>query len=213
MIRVKVSGITSAADAAAAVRAGADAIACVFNADSPRYVTLEQAWSVRRAVPPEVLFVGIFADAPPPIIQRIASHCGLDRTQLFGREGREHVDAMKGAFKAVTVTAEDQAESAGRTFLPRRGAAPPDLVLHLSGPVSVAWGVAATVTRLGQVLLASSAMRAPDQALLAVQIAKPWGIDVWDAVETEPGKLDIGRLIEIVAAVRERATPILQEQA
>jgi phosphoribosylanthranilate isomerase len=200
--RIKVSGLTTAADAAAAVQAGADAVACVFNPDSPRYVTLEQAWSVRRAIPPGVLFVGIFADTPLPIVQRITSHCGLDRAQLFGRETRDEVDALRGAFKGVTVSEQHQVDEAARAYLGKRAAPPPELLLHLSGGLAAAWSVAAKVTRQGSVLLASSAMREVEHAAEAVRIARPWGIDVWDAVEAEPGRLDTGRLHDLVAAVR-----------
>jgi phosphoribosylanthranilate isomerase len=209
--RIKVSGITSAADAAAAIDAGADAIACVFNPNSPRYVTLEQAWTLRRAVPPQVLFVGIFADTPGPIVARIASHCGLDRTQLFGRETRDEVDSFRGGFKAVTVTAPDQADDAARTYLGRRAAPPPELLLHLSGDLVDAWDVAAHVTRLGNVMIASSAMRDANSAARAVQVSDPWGIDVWDAVEFEPGKLDPARLQDLVSAVRSSAAATQRE--
>ncbi len=57
MTRVKFCGMTSPADVAAAVDAGADAIG-VIVADSERRVTLEQAAEIARAVPP---FVAAFA--------------------------------------------------------------------------------------------------------------------------------------------------------
>jgi phosphoribosylanthranilate isomerase len=212
LTRIKVSGITTAADATTAVLAGADAVACVFNPDSPRYVTLEAAWTVRRAVPPGILFVGIFADTPPPIVQRIASHCGLDRTQLFGRETRDQVEALRGAFKAVTASELSQVDEAARAYLGKRAAPAPELLLHLSGGIDAAWSVAARVTRLGSVLLASSAMRDVEQAAEAVRIARPWGVDVWDAVEAEPGHLDAAKLRDFVAAVREQ-TPTHQKES
>ena len=202
MTRLKVSGITTAADAALAVEAGADIIACVLNPASPRYVTLEQVWSVRRAIPPEVLFVGIFVDAPVPVVQRIVSHCGMDRAQLFGREPRALVDSMGRSFKAVTAATSSEVAEAARTYGHKRSGAPPDLLLHLVQAAETDWQAVADASAHANVVLASARLGEPEAVHEAVRVAHPWAIDVWEAVESVPGQLDRERLVRVAESVR-----------
>ena len=56
--RVKVCGLCSAADARAAVRAGADALGVILVAESRRRVTLDEATEVLDGVPPLVARIG-----------------------------------------------------------------------------------------------------------------------------------------------------------
>ena len=61
--RIKICGLTRAADVDAAVAAGADAIGLVFYPPSPRCITLEQAQQLARRLPPFVTPVGLFVNA------------------------------------------------------------------------------------------------------------------------------------------------------
>ena len=57
-VRVKICGITRLEDVASSVRCGADALGFVFTARSKRYVSVEQAGALIRAVPAFVCRVG-----------------------------------------------------------------------------------------------------------------------------------------------------------
>ena len=64
MFQIKICGITGVEDAQAVVRAGADAVGLNFYAQSPRYVTLDQARAIVAVLPAEMVKVGVFVDTP-----------------------------------------------------------------------------------------------------------------------------------------------------
>src|SRR6185436_20261486 len=86
---VKVCGITSVDDAVAVARAGADAVGFVFWPGSPRRVDPETARRISAALPPFVLRVGVFVDAPREELVRTSEEVGLDVLQLHGQEPPE----------------------------------------------------------------------------------------------------------------------------
>lgn len=101
--RVKVCGLTSAKDAAEAVRAGADALGVIL-AESPRQVTLTEAEAIFSAVPPFVPRVGVFVDAPADYVERAVARLNLAAVQFHGSEDRERcANACAPVIKAVRV--------------------------------------------------------------------------------------------------------------
>jgi len=84
--RVKICGITRVEDAISAVQAGADAIGLVFYAQSPRFVTIEQAQKIVAAIPPFISAVGLFVNAPQAEIETVLSQVKLDILQFHGDE-------------------------------------------------------------------------------------------------------------------------------
>jgi phosphoribosylanthranilate isomerase len=68
--RIKICGLTRAADVDAAVSAGADAIGLVFYSKSPRYIDIASAAQLARRLPPFVASVGLFVNAHPAEIDK-----------------------------------------------------------------------------------------------------------------------------------------------
>jgi phosphoribosylanthranilate isomerase len=203
--RIKISGVVQPGDAQLAARLGADMVACVFNAQSPRYVTMSQAWAIRRALPPHVALVGVFVDTPPPVVHQVVVGCHLDYVQLFGSEPRSDLDALgPTAFKAVTVEDSAAVDAAVRTYISRwpRRTDTPALLVHLSGALGSAWDLLAGPASRAPLVMAASALDATT-AQAAIGLVRPWAVDVWDAVEAEPGKLDPVLLERFMRAVRD----------
>ena len=84
MTRVKICGITSAEDAAAAAAAGADALGFVFVPGTPRLISPDAAARIVEGLPPFVTPVGVFVDQPLEEVLRIAAGCNLQAVQLTG---------------------------------------------------------------------------------------------------------------------------------
>src|ERR1700674_4698230 len=87
MVRVKICGLCSAADAAMAAESGADLLGFHF-CSSQRRVTPEEAKAIidDLAVRPKI--VGVFIDQSEDEVGQIADFVGLDLLQLHGSEPR-----------------------------------------------------------------------------------------------------------------------------
>ena len=84
--RVKVCGITRAADARAAAEAGADAIGLVFYPPSPRYLSTERAVEIRDALPPFVQSVALFVNPDAPQVAQVIGRVKPALLQFHGEE-------------------------------------------------------------------------------------------------------------------------------
>jgi phosphoribosylanthranilate isomerase len=108
---VKICGICRPQDAAAAVSAGADAIGMVFDPNSGRHVSVEDAGGIAAAVGPFVTCVGLFVNASAREICRILGDVPLGAVQLHGDESPRLVAELKPirVIKALHLTAGDAA--------------------------------------------------------------------------------------------------------
>ncbi len=108
--RVKFCGIVDARDARDAVALGADAIGLVFYPRSPRAIDAAHAAGIRRALPSYVAAIGLFVDAPPDEVRRVAGAVGLDALQFHGNESPSDCEASTPAglrwWRAVRMRAE-----------------------------------------------------------------------------------------------------------
>jgi phosphoribosylanthranilate isomerase len=101
--RIKICGITSVADAEAALNAGADAIGLVFYESSPRAVSITQAAGIAQAVGPFVTVVGLFVDANAEFVRQVLASVPLHVLQFHGNEsevfcasfGRPYMKAIR----------------------------------------------------------------------------------------------------------------------
>ena len=87
--RIKICGITNLADAQAAIEAGADALGLNFYKKSPRYLTVPAAAEISKLLPPHVMRVGVFVNAPEELVARAIGECGLSLLQFHGDEPPE----------------------------------------------------------------------------------------------------------------------------
>jgi phosphoribosylanthranilate isomerase len=107
-VRVKICGITRAEDAAAAASAGADAIGMIFYPAAPRNISVDRARAILRVLPPFVMPVGVFVDAPAEEILDKSAQLALRTVQLNGQETADDVAELEGlaVIKSVRVSRE-----------------------------------------------------------------------------------------------------------
>ena len=89
-VKVKICGITNLPDGVAAANAGADALGFMFYDKSPRSISVEAAATLIRQLPPFVMKVGVFVNAPEDLVVRAIRDCGLSLLQFHGDETPEY---------------------------------------------------------------------------------------------------------------------------
>jgi len=204
MTVVKVCGITNPGDARVAADAGADAVGLVF-AESPRRVGVEEARRISLALPENVLKVGVFVDAGPEEVLRIAREVGLDLAQLHGDETPETVTAVRDGgvkvMKALRVR-----DAASLEAMDRYEA---DLFLldayseKARGGTGERfdWEVAKSLRGRDNIVVAGGL--GPENVREAVQLLQPYGVDASSSLEDEPGKKNDERVRRFVLAARD----------
>src|SRR5258708_23402780 len=94
MIKVKICGITNAADALAAIDAGANLLGFNFYEKSPRHITEAEAAKIRPRLPKKVEAAGIFVNHPPAELTALCKSLKLDAAQLHGAQPPETVEGL-----------------------------------------------------------------------------------------------------------------------
>lgn len=201
--RIKICGITNAEDAAAAVKAGADALGVVLT-DGPRQVSLEEAAEALRGVPPFVARVGVFVDADPDFVNAATSLLRLSAVQFHGDESPQACDAAPApVIKAIRVTEGFDPTAA---FAPYRGVAMAFLldtfVRGMAGGTGAAfaWDAVRALPAWAPVIVAGGLT--PVNVGTAVAALKPFGVDVSSGVEERRRHKDHQKMQAFCAAVR-----------
>lgn len=212
---VKVCGLRTPADVAAACAAGADAIGFVF-APSVRRVSPAEATVAAAAAPASVQRVAVLlhptqaeldevlAGFKPDIVQTDAADFALLQVPadmallpvLRASDRREQASSPKVIGEQASI--DGVASSVEGHLLPTR--------CLVEGPRSgtgqvADWTVAAEIAARTQVVLAGG-LHAGNVAA-AVQAVRPWGVDVSSGVESAPGVKDAARIHEFVFAARQ----------
>src|SRR5438552_14997906 len=85
MLKVKICGVTSVADALLASEEGADYVGLIF-AKSPRRIDTKRAHDILWNLPKGVQAVGVFMDQPIDEVRYVLDATGLKIAQLHGAE-------------------------------------------------------------------------------------------------------------------------------
>jgi len=201
--RIKICGITNAADAVAAVEAGADALGFMFFANSKRHVSFRTAAEIIRELPPFVSKVGVFVNAPESVIRQAVAETGIDTLQLHGEEAPEFCArfAPLKVIKAFRIRDHDSL----RACLAYRDHAwlLDSFVDGAHGGTGVAfnWDVAGEATKLSRMVILAGGLK-PESVADAVQRVRPYGVDVSSGVESAPGQKDHAKIRAFIAAAR-----------
>ena len=204
MVRVKICGITNAADALAAIDAGANLLGFNFYKKSPRHITETEAAKIRPQLPNNVEAVGIFVNAPPAEVAALCKSLKLDAAQLHGDESPEttaEIARSVPVIKAFRVEPDLPLSTLGE--YPEAFAYLFDAALtgqYGGTGYATDWEVARRAA-IGHRIILAGGLKVENVAA-AVRIVMPYAVDVASGVEATPGKKDHGLLREFIQEVR-----------
>lgn len=212
---VKICANTSLKDALLAVDAGADAVGFVF-AESVRKVTPAQVRVITPELPPGLEKYGVFVDATLEEIVATVEDCGLTGVQLHTTNDpalasrlREHFSGSQSIriLKVIHYGGDLQAQlRAAQSDSAIDGVLVDSRTATLVGGTGrkFDWDAAS-----GSFRAAGSRLRlivagglSPDNVGEAIQILRPWGVDVATGVESAPGKKDPAKVKAFVENAR-----------
>ena len=200
-IMVKVCGITEERDAYEAMHLGVDALGFDFREESPRYVDPELVHRIVSRLPVFMSTVGVFADLPLIRVLETARRAGVRILQFHGDEspatcaGAAPYPWIRAIRVGTGFDADELSSYATTTYvLDARSNGEP-----APGP-PFEWRRARALSNYGRIVIAGNLE--PSHIGLAIDDARPYGVDLLSEVEVAPGKKDLDRLELLMDAVR-----------
>ncbi len=204
-VKVKICGITRAADAQAAAAAGADLLGFNFWTQSPRCLTPAAASDIIRALPPFVVKVGVFVDAEPETVLEAVRVCGLDLLQFHGDETPDYCLQ----FNLMSMKAFRIRDAESLAALPAYHTDAWLLDAFVAGQpggtgATFNWDLAVEARKLGRPVFLAGGLT-PENVATAVRRVQPYGVDVSSGVESAPGVKDYQKVRDFIAAAKQAA--------
>ncbi|MFB3915768.1 MAG: phosphoribosylanthranilate isomerase [Terriglobales bacterium] len=221
---IKICGTTNLEDARLAVDAGADALGFVF-APSPRRINPRDAGRIIRELGNTAEKVGVFVNQSPEIILDTVEKAGLTAVQLHGDEelavARQLLRAAQAGKRTLKII--KTVSMADRISEPYTGAIDESWDREAHEVISALlldsgsrgkrggsgevfdWQTSAPIVRfLGKrfKVIIAGGLNAQNVGN-AIELFRPWGVDVASGIEREPGKKDAEKVRAFIKAVRE----------
>ncbi len=199
MVKVKICGITNLDDALGAVEAGADYLGFIFFPPSPRNVDLNTVREIFKNLPKGVKKVAVTVNAEVDFLKKLLEE-GFDLLQLHGDEkpsilkelpkervikvfrvrdsfNEENLKGWEGIYAYLLDTYKKGTYGGtGQTFN---------------------WDIARGLVEKGLKIFLSGGLK-PENVARAVELVKPYAVDVSSGVEAYPGKKDLKKLEEFI---------------
>jgi phosphoribosylanthranilate isomerase len=221
-MRIKVCGVTSAADGLLAAELGADAIGLNFYEPSARAVDMARAREIVHVLPPFVEPVAIFVAPSAERLRECTAALGVRMLQLHAASVSELAPAMTGrpyrfvlahgvrdgadlqALEIQIQTWRDVGVEPAAVLLDARWEG-----LHGGTGRTAPWSLLADFP-LGIPLILAGGLTAANVSE-AVRIVRPYAIDVASGVERAPGLKDREKLHRFIHTAREAAARFLAQ--
>ena len=208
--RVKVCGLTDAADIAAAHAAGASFAGLIMVPGTPRHVAPDAARAL--AADAELPVIGVFRDAPVGDVVAFARDANAAAVQLHGKEDVSYINQLRAELgNECEIWAASAVGDAAPA--PRAGATRTLFDTGAGGTGrAFDWAKLSGVPDLARSVLAGGLH--PSNAAAAARVGA-WALDVSSGVEATPGRKDHAALSAFFDALRAptRETAVLQPAA
>ena len=208
-VRVKICGLRTPQDVAAAASAGAGYVGFVFFPKSPRHVTLEEAAGLALEAPVGLCKVALTVNADDALLDALTKVVPLDMLQLHGSESPERVAEVKSRYglpvmKAIGIAdAQDlpqidlYSQVADQLLIDAKP--PRDADLPGGNGLAFDWRLLAGRKYWQRPWMLAGGLT-PDNVAEAVRMTGACQVDVSSGVETVPGQKDADLISRFTSA-------------
>ena len=195
---MKICGLTGLDDAEMALEMGAWALGCVMWDGSPRACDPAQAQLIARRLGRSAEICGVFVDAPLDDVSRLVEATGFTMVQLHGDEGPSYCEELGRRTGAKVVKAGRIGSAADLTDMERFRNVDYHLLdtrrTGLPGGTGESWDWELAGQRRSKVPLIVSGGLDPGNVASAIELTRPYAVDVASGVESSPGVKDEEKL-------------------
>lgn len=209
-VRVKICGLRTLADVAAAASAGAAYAGFVFFPKSPRHLTVEAARLLAQSAPEGLCKVALVVDAEDAALDALVEAVPLDMLQLHGHESPARVAEVKGRYGLPVMKAMGVADEGDLAGLLEMSLVADQLLIDAKPPkgadlpggngLAFDWRLLVGRKWLRPWMLAGGLTA--ENVAQAVRLTGAWQVDVSSGVESAPGVKDAGRIAAFVQAAQ-----------
>lgn len=209
-VRVKICGLSKAAEIEAAADAGAAYVGFVFFEKSPRALGLDQARALAADTPMGLAKVALVVDATDGFLDELTTQVPLDMLQLHGAESPARVQEIKARFglpvmKAVGIADADDLPALD-SYLKVADQilvdAKPPKTSDLPGGNGLSFDWRLIAGRRWPVPWMLAGGLTPENVEEAVRMTGARQVDVSSGVESAPGVKDVDLIARFTAAAR-----------
>lgn len=188
-----------------AAELGADAIGVVLYPKSPRAVTVNDLPGIVANVQGRVSVVALFVNPEAELVRQVLATETVDLLQFHGEESAEFCEQFDTPYmKAVAVRADSDLKAALGAYESAQY-----ILLDSYDPIKLGgtgktfdWGRVNELTEQQRSRLVLAGGLAPDNVTEAVEIVRPFGVDVSSGVEASKGIKDRTKMKLFIEGVR-----------
>lgn len=201
MTKIKICGITKIEDAILAIDLGADALGFIFYEQSRRCITPSEAGYIISQLPPFICTVGVFVNQSWEEINNIREKAGFDTVQLHGDESAELCERLGGR-TIKTIRVRDSINSNEIERYPTHAILFDTYSTKGYGGTgeSFSWEILKNLETSKRLILSGGL--SPENVSAAIQIVKPYAVDISSGVEESYRKKSPEKLRRFIEAVR-----------
>ena len=208
--RIKMCGLKTRGDIAAAARAGADAIGLVLHPPSPRSLSLEEAAQLAAATPPFMAVTAVVVELDRDQLRSALDEIDFDLLQFHADLDEEYCRS----FARPYIKSVPMGGGADPLDYARRYPSAKALLLDGHRPGTDGgrgqefdWSKIPAASPL-PLILAGGLDSGNVEPL--VQRFRPWAVDVSSGIEAKPGIKDPQRMLDFAEAIRRADDDLLQ---
>ena len=201
--RVKICGLTRAADARDAVRAGVDALGLVFYPGSPRHVSIDSARLVVAEIPAFVTVVALFVDETVERVKEILKAVRVDLLQFHGDEPPEYCEQFgRPWIKAVRMRPGLDLEAVAIRYAMAEGILLDAWDPDAQGGTGLTFDWETIPSEMAERIILAGGL-GPSNVAQALAAVGPYAVDVSSGVEAAKGIKDANKMAAFLNEVQE----------